>query len=71
MMAWARAADVREKIANVPLQWLYGFANAHPADVRKFGVYRNGTLLYRVDAVLAAIEQGEGYDNCVVQEVAK
>jgi hypothetical protein len=56
---WASKDAIREEVADVPENWLRGFAIKHPLDCRKFAAARNGSMLYRVDAVLAAIEAGE------------
>ena len=60
MKTWATVAAIRDEIADVPHGWLDGFVFAHPEDVRKFAGH-NGKLLYRVSAVLAAIDRGEWY----------
>lgn len=60
---WASANAIREEIADVPQNWLRGFAIAHPKDCRKFATTRNGSMLYRVSAVLDAIERGESMPN--------
>jgi hypothetical protein len=59
MIAWGRAGDIQREVANVPDNWLRTFCVRHPGDVRKFGTSRNSTLLYRSEAVLAAVEAGE------------
>lgn len=63
MKIWASKDAIRVEIADVPENWLKGFALAHPLDIRKFAAKRNGTLLYRVAAVVAAIEGGEAMPN--------
>lgn len=63
MKIWASKDAIREEIADVPENWLKGFALSHPLDIRKFAAKRNGTLLYRVAAVVAAIEDGEAMPN--------
>lgn len=60
---WASKDAIREEVADVPENWLRGFAVRHPLDCRKFASTRNGSMLYRVDAVLAAIEAGEAMPN--------
>ena len=57
LMVWATAADIRERIAGVPNNWLVRFINRFPHDVRKMGGSRNATLLFRVSTVLKAIEE--------------
>ena len=59
MIAWGRVEDIKREVANVPENWLRTFMVKHPADIRKFGTSRNSTLLFRSDAVLAAVEAGE------------
>jgi len=59
VIVWGRAGDIQREVANVPDNWLRTFMGRHPADVRKFGSSRNSTLLFRSDAVLAAVEAGE------------
>ena len=51
------------EVADVPENWLRAFAARHPTDCRKFAASRNGSMMYRVDAVLQAIEDGEGMPN--------
>lgn len=63
MKIWASKDAIQEEIADVPENWLKGFALKHPLDIRKFAAKRNGTLLYRVAAVIAAIEDGEAMPN--------
>lgn len=63
MKIWASKDAIRVEIADVPENWLKGFALKHPLDIRKFAAKRNGTLLYRVAAVVAAIEGGEAMPN--------
>lgn len=63
MKIWASKDAIQEEIADVPENWLKGFALEHPLDIRKFAAKRNGTLLYRVAAVVAAIEDGEAMPN--------
>jgi hypothetical protein len=59
MIAWGRVEDIKREVANVPENWLRMFMIRHPADVRKFGSSRNSTLLFRSEAILAAVEAGE------------
>ena len=59
MIVWGRVEDIKREVANVPDNWLRTFMVKHPADIRKFGTSRNSTLLFRSDAVLAAVEAGE------------
>ena len=60
---WASADAIRTEVADVPEPWLRGFAVKHPKDCRKFAAARTGAMLYRVEAVLAAIENGESMPN--------
>lgn len=59
MIAWGREKDIQREVANVPNGWLDAFAVAHKADTRKLGTSQNSTLLFRSEAVLAAVEGGE------------
>lgn len=65
---WASMPAIREEVADVPETWLRGFAIRHPKDCRKFVAKRNGSMLYRVSAVLKAIEDGEAMDNLGIIE---
>jgi len=67
-MVWASRNAIWEKIADVPENWLRAFAVRHPNDFRKFATTRNGSALYRVSAVLQAIEDGEGMPNAGIKE---
>lgn len=58
MIQWASKKSLTASVADVPDNWLVRFAAAQPNDIRKFGSARNSTLLYRSEAVLAAIEDG-------------
>lgn len=62
MIAWGRMEDIQRDVAHVPENWLRTFMVRHPGDVRKFGTSRNSTLLFRSEAVLAAVEAGETSD---------
>ena len=57
MKVWASAKTIRQAIAEVPENWLDRFACAQMDDTRKFGAASNSRLLFRVAAVLAAIEE--------------
>ena len=57
MKVWATMKDIKAEIASVPDNWLDRFAAAEPENIRKVASARNGKLLYRVSAVLDAIEQ--------------
>ena len=58
MIEWVSKKGCRDKVAEVPENWLVKFAAAQPQDTRKFGDARNSTMLYRSSAVLAAVEAG-------------
>lgn len=58
-LVWATAKTIQSEIAEVPNNWLQRFAVARPDDVRKLGDSSNSTLLFRISAVLEAIESGE------------
>ena len=60
---WASKDAIMSEVADVPENWLRAFAIRHPKDCRKFAATRNGSMLYRVEAVLAAIENGEAMPN--------
>ena len=58
---WARK-DTVQRLTGCPDKWLYGFAATHRDDIRKFGHGgRNGVLIFRVSAVLEAIESRDGF----------
>lgn len=59
MIVWGRAKDIQQEVAHVPSNWLIRFAVMRPDDVRKLGDEQNSSLLFRVSAVLEAIETGE------------
>lgn len=58
MKIWASKKSIREEVADVPGNWLDEFAANRPNDIRKFGDAQNSTLLYRVAAVVKAVEAG-------------
>ena len=60
---WASRDAILSEVADVPENWLRAFAVRHPMDCRKFATTRNGSMMYRVDAVLQAIEDGEAMPN--------
>ena len=60
---WASKDAIMQEVADVPENWLRAFAVRHPTDCRKFATTRNGSMMYRVEAVLRAIEDGEGMPN--------
>ena len=55
---WLSSKELKY-IAAVPDNWLLRFAATHPGDIRKLGESSNSKLLYRVSAVLEAIEGNE------------
>ena len=65
---WASKEAIMTEVADVPENWLKAFAVKHPTDCRKFSAKRNGSMLYRVAAVLEAIEIGEAMDNAGIVE---
>lgn len=65
---WASREAILQEVADVPENWLRAFAVRHPTDCRKFATTRNGSMMYRVEAVLKAIENGEGMPNAGVVE---
>ena len=65
---WASREAIMQEVADVPENWLRAFAVRHPTDCRKFATTRNGSMMYRVEAVLKAIEDGEGMPNAGVVE---
>lgn len=60
---WASKDAIMSEVADVPENWLRSFAVRHPLDCRKFATTRNGSMMFRVEAVLQAIESGEGMPN--------
>ena len=60
---WASKDAIVSEVADVPENWLRAFAVRHPLDCRKFATTRNGSMMFRVEAVLQAIESGEGMPN--------
>ena len=60
---WASKDAIIQEVADVPENWLRGFALRHPTDCRKFAATRTGSMMYRVEAVLKAIEDGESMPN--------
>lgn len=65
---WASKDALIAEVADVPENWLRGFAIRHPLDCRKFAAKRNGSMMYRVAAVLAAIEDGESMPNAGIAQ---
>ena len=57
MKVWATEDSVRAEIADAPEKWFDQFAVNQPDDIRKFGDATNSTLVFRVPAVLQAIEE--------------
>ena len=69
MKIWATIDGIIAEIAEVPENWLKSFGVHHPDDFRKFGDARNSRTLYRVDAVLKAIENGESFRDAVASKM--
>lgn len=68
MLTWASYKVLKANVADVPENWIRSFAASHPYDCRKFASIRNGSMLYRVAAVLNAIEEGWGMPNGGIKE---
>jgi hypothetical protein len=71
MIEWVSKKGCREKVAEVPDNWLVRFAANQPNDIRKFGDARNSTLLFRTAAVLAAVEDGKYFQSSVEEAARK
>jgi len=58
MPVWARHFEVC-RLTGVPERWLYNWGREHPEHTRKFGTGKstNGALVYRVSAILKAVEE--------------
>lgn len=69
MKVWATIDGIIAEVAEVPENWLKSFGVNHPNDFRKFGDARNSRTLYRVDAVLQAIENGESFRDAVAAKI--
>ncbi len=61
MLVWANRNAIMTEVATVPKGWLDSFALNHQEDCRKFGNSQQSAMLYRVQAVLDAIEAGETF----------
>jgi len=53
---WASRESILSEVADLPRNWLAEFAARQPDDVRKFADKRSGMLVFRVPAVLEAVE---------------
>jgi len=71
MKVWATMDGIIAEIAEVPENWIKSFGIKHPNDFRKFGDAKNSRTLYRVDAVLAAIENGESFREAVAKSITE
>lgn len=69
-MVWATKKALMERVADVPENWLRAFVVRHPEHFRKFDLAKGGSAMYRVSAVLEAIETGEGMPNGGIKENA-
>lgn len=69
MHIWASMDTIISTIAEVPGNWIREFGINHPNDFRKFGDARNSKTLYRVQAVLDAIENGDGFRTAVAKSL--
>ena len=58
MKVWATRDSILDDVADLPRNWLAEFAARQPNDVRKFADKKSGMLVYRVQAVLEAVESG-------------
>ena len=68
MKVWATMDGIIAEIAEVPENWIKSFGIKHPNDFRKFGDAKNSR---RVDAVLAAIENGESFREAVAKSITE
>lgn len=69
MKVWATMDGIIEEIAEVPENWIKSFGVHHPEDFRKFGDAKNSRTVYRVQAVLDAIENGESFRDAVARKL--
>jgi len=70
MKVWATMDGIIAEIAEVPENWIKSFGVNHPDDFRKFGDAKNSRTVYRVQAVLDAIENGESFRRAVANNIA-
>lgn len=70
MKVWASMDGIINEIAEVPENWVKSFAINHPNDFRKFGDAKNSRTVYRVAAVLEAIENGESFRDAVSRGIS-
>lgn len=71
MKVWATMDGIIAEIAEVPENWIKSFCIKHPNDFRKFGDAKNSRTIYRVDAVLQAIENGESFREAVAKSITE
>jgi len=71
MKVWATMDGIIAEIAEVPENWIKSFGVNHPDDFRKFGDAKNSRTVYRVQAVLDAIENGESFRQAVASNLTK
>ena len=57
-LVWASRARLAEGVADLPERWLRDFAKRQPEDVRTFDGHGDAYRVYRVAAVLEALEEG-------------
>lgn len=69
MKVWATMGGIIAEVAEVPENWIKSFGAHHPGDFRKFGDAKNSRTVYRVAAVLEAIENGESFREAVARQV--
>ena len=69
MRVWATMDGIIAEIAEVPENWIKSFGQNHPNDFRKFGDAKNSRTVYRVSAVLEAIENGESFRDAVAKSL--
>lgn len=69
MKVWATMDGIIAEIAEVPENWIKSFGANHPNDFRKFGDAKNSRTVYRVQAVLDAIENGESFRDAVAKSL--
>lgn len=69
MKVWATMDGIIAEIAEVPENWIKSFGAHHPDDFRKFGDAKNSRTVYRVAAVLEAIEHGESFRDAVAKNL--
>lgn len=63
MIAWGKIKTIQREVAEMPDNWLYRFAAAHPTAVRKVARANNSPLLFSSAAVLRAVDEGWGMEE--------